>query len=310
MVLGLLGYVIASKLALMIYEVTAESSRGFSSMGNLEIKCTIRKIIESYYYFFQYYLGTAMINNKTGWRREIHAIYFILLFILLLMCLGRVREGWRRALIVAVIAFLPISVMCIHILAPEVSILSSTGPLMLPAMSYAYILGVLTINCLEREYLKFALIAAEGLVLYVGMSLNLVGQAYLEYSTMKAKNVAREMASAIEETVDNSEDYKLCIVGTMEGGNYEDELAELKENLQWTTFSYGAVWSDYNGAQGCWIELLKRTSGRVYHSCSNDEFTALKTNGTLENMAVFPDEGSVYATENNLIVVKLGTNIQ
>ncbi len=308
-VLGLLGYVVASKLALVAYQVTAESSRGFSSMGILGIKSTISKIIECYYYFLQYYLGTAMINNAVGGRRVIHVIYFVILLILILMRLGKIREIWRRVSVILVVLLLPISIMGIHVLAPEVSILGTTGVLMLPAMSYVYILGVLIVNEFDLPYIQPVLLLAEGLVLYAGIMLNLAGQTYLEYSNTKAGNVAKEIATVVEDVVDSSGEYKLCIVGTMEGGNYKDELTELRDNLNWTTYSYGAVWSDYNGAQRCWTELLRRTSGRSYHSCSNEEYTSLKENGALDDMTVFPDERSVKVTENNLIIVKIGEDV-
>ncbi len=163
---------------------------------------------------------------------------------------------------------------------------------------------------MDLKRLASVLLAIEGLVLYAGMSLNLAGQTYLEYSNAKAENVAEEIAAAIEEAVDSSQEYKLCIVGTMEGGNYGDDLVELKENLNWTTYSYGAIWSDYNGSQGCWSEMLKRTSGRNYRSCSSEEYASLKESETLDDMPVFPDDGSVKVTEHNLIIVKLGNNIQ
>ena len=309
-VLGLLGYLIASKLALVAYQMTAENSRGFSSMGILGLRSTIYKIKETYYFFFQYYFGTVMINNDVGGRRFIHVVYFIFLLVLLLLCIARQREQWRRAVIGMIMVLFPVCIMCIHVMAPEASILASTGPLMLPAMSYTYILGVLIVNHLDLKHLPSVLLVIEGLVLYAGMSLNLVGQTYLEYSNTKAENVAEEIAAAIEEAVDSSKEYKLCIVGTMEGGNYGDDLAELKENLKWTTYSYGTVWSDYNGSQGCWMQLLKNSSGRNYRSCSNEEYASLKENGTLDDMMLFPDNGSVKVTENNMIIVKIGNDIQ
>lgn len=200
--------------------------------------------------------------------------------------------------------------MCIHVMAPEASILDVTGPLMLPAMPYTYILGVLIVDHLDLKYLPSVLLVTEGMVLYAGISFNLAGQTYLEYSNKKAENVAEEIATSVEAVVDSSKEYKLCIVGTMEGGNYGDDLAELKENLKWTTYSYGAVWPDYNGSQGCWGEILKRTSGRSYRSCSNEEYALLKENGILDDMMVFPDNGSIKVTENNMIIVKLGNDIQ
>ncbi len=145
-VFGLLGYLAASKLALAVYQVSAESSRGFSTMGILGVRSTINKIKEAYYYFVQYYFGTAMINNEVGGRRFFHAVYFILLLVLLLMCFGKIKEAWRRAIIVIIMTLLPGCIMCIHVLAPEASMLGVTGPLMLPAMSYIYIMGVLIVD--------------------------------------------------------------------------------------------------------------------------------------------------------------------
>lgn len=309
-VLGLLGYLIASKLALVAYQVTAESSRGFSAMGILGLRSTINRTKETYYFFFQYYFGTVMINNDVGGRRFIHVVYFILLLALLLLCIGRIKEAWRRAVVGIMMVLFPVCIMCIHVMAPEASILDVTGPLMLPAMSYTYILGVLIVDHLDLKYLPSVLLVTEGMVLYAGISFNLAGQTYLEYSNKKAENVAEEIATSVEAVVDSSKEYKLCIVGTIEGGNYGDDLAELKENLKWTTYSYGAVWPDYNGSQGCWGEILKRTSGRSYRSCSNEEYALLKENGILDDMMVFPDNGSIKVTENNMIIVKLGNDIQ
>ena len=88
------------------------------------------------------------------------------------------------------------------------------------------------------------------------------------YNANKMKVVADEMVTKIENVVDNSSGYKVCIIGTMENGNYPDAYMEIRESIRWTTPYYRIVWESYDGTQNCWKNYILNNAGKNYEMCS------------------------------------------
>ena len=309
---GMVFYLVANRFVLHFYRVAATENRGFSTMGVLHFHQTLTKIREAYVYFWQYYFGTVMINNNVGHRRAIHAFCFLLLAALILLYVVYVKQWWKRLLFLGLIAVFPLAVMSIHVMAPEADILDSTGVLMLTTMFYVYILAVLlgdTSDMFQNKVIarlsSILLYGSQLLVLYAGVVLNLSGQAYLEYATNKTDYLARSLASAIEQSVDHSSDYHICIVGAANTSLPTTPPQDLQESLHWTTYSYGTIWANYNATQQGYRCYISDHLGVDYQMCSQEEYNAIKESGILENMALFPDEGSVYVTEEQQVIIKL-----
>lgn len=75
----------------------------------------------------------------------------------------------------------------------------------------------------------YSILVVTVLVLNMLVVLNLSAQTYMQYNMRKTYYVASEMVSEIERLGVDNEDYKLCVIGTMENGNYPDEQGKLKE---------------------------------------------------------------------------------
>ena len=108
----------------------------------------------------------------------------------------------------------------------------------------------------------------------------------------------------IEELVDNSSNYRICFVGTMENGNFPEIYPELSYSVQWTTASYKTVWNSFGGRQNCWIKYMAHYLGKRYNSCSQSDYDRIIQSEEYSTMQNFPDEHSV-AVVDDIIVVKL-----
>lgn len=185
-----------------------------------------------------------MINNLWGGKRhEINSLFLLCtLMILIIVLLRKKIQLHRKVLAVLGIVLLPIAIMSIVIMAPEVSIYDSTGVLMLPTMNYVYIaffiLSVKEKHLFRGKVQKVMKVALAGccvMVCYMLLILELSGQTYMKHHMNKTRAVASMMVNEIEEAVDQSSNYKICIIGTMESGHYPEVYESLRYSIQWTS---------------------------------------------------------------------------
>lgn len=310
-IIGISGYLIVTKMIQAVWNVEAVDARGFSTMGKISIVELIRGIVNSYRYFLTYYFGDTLINNSWGNRRAINIVFFIQLFIILVCVITKIKTGLRgKTMALVLICLMPVFFMCIVIMAPHVSIKASTGVLMLPGMSYIYILPILLWHRLEipkKLYIVSGYCSLIVMLLVMNMLfvLNLSAQTYMQYSMRKTYFVASEMVSEIERLGINTEDYRLCIIGFPEDGNYPDNQGELKESVSWLTASYRMVWSDDNGRNYCWKYFLNQFIGKDYQICDWETTKKLRESEEVMSMSNFPEQRSIKII-GDIIVVKLG----
>lgn len=310
---GILLYFVSSKLIQKWSGVSATDDRGFSRMGQISLSQLPSQIKGCYYCFIDYFFRGTFIYNYFGGRRTINFIFFLILIVLLLLILCTKRTWVNRILLVGMVLCVPISTMSILILAPEVSISGTTGCLILPAMNCVYMLGILFLKGLEKENVlglksSIVLLTASIAVCWMLLLLELAGQTYIKHYVKKTNTVAGLMIREIEDAVDNSNEYRLCIAGTMESGNFPDLYRWWEQSLHWTSMHQKTIWVDYYNAQRCWCSWMANYCGKSYSQCGMDEYDRLKEEGFFDNMPCFPDEGSV-VVRGDIIVIKLGDSI-
>lgn len=303
-------YLCSNKLIQFFFHINAVEDRGFSKMGTLHIKELPQLLYKCYAHFYQYFFTSSMINNTgdNGSRRLINILFFILIVILLLaLCLYLHLSVYRKLSSLILILLAPPAFMSIIIMAPEVNILDPTGVLMLPTMNYIYILGIILMLRIVSFFPKLipcisyaCCVSVSGMLL----TMELMGQSYMQHNMYKTNFVASQIIAGIEEAVDESTQYKLCIIGNMENGNYPEQYPQLKESLHWLSPYYKTIWPTYSGTQNGWNSYFKQFCGKSYNICSWDEYQTIVQTGLPAQMSNFPDKNSIFVSDN-IIIIKL-----
>lgn len=315
-IIGGVGIYLASNAIIQkSWGITAEAGRGFSKMGTIPINRLGELLKNCYIYTYQYFFSNEMINNSYGLKKEINIVLFGLLLILFIYTIIVCKKGWiYKALAIGWMAIIPLAVMCITIIAPEVSIYDTTGVIMLPTLNYMYVLLLFIGNYLkgENKALYTGRIASFILVGLISFSLfvyALTMQTYHRLCMNKMDYLSKEIATSIERVADNTSDYTLCFWGNIENGNYPEVYPELKERIKWSTASNGTIWPWYNwnplSAPNCWIGYIKNYVGKEYRLCESEDYKNIIDSNILDSMNNFPDENSVAVYNESIIIIKL-----
>lgn len=305
-ILGVLSYLLSSKLVLKWLKLSAEPGRGFAEMGKIDWKNILVSLKNCYGYFADYFFGTSMINNACNGRKTINAVFFILLAgILILMLFKKEMDVKRKLCILVLCLFFPLASMIITIIAPQVSIFSTTGVLMLPTMNYVYVLAIAMMDVLRSaskisRFREGALLTSIAAVLVMLTVLEAGGQSYQKHNTLKTNHVAEQMLNCIGAYDGDT----ICIVGCMEDGNYPELYPQLRESQHWVTAYYKTIWLDYNGCQAVWQQLMKQNFGICYQYCSLEQYRQIIETPEYAAMGNFPQTDSV-AMIDGVIVIKL-----
>ncbi|MCD8179531.1 MAG: hypothetical protein LUE98_19895 [Tannerellaceae bacterium] len=280
-------------------------------MGSLDIRELPTQIIQIYKWFWEFFFGTTFMDNTWGYRCEINLIAFVIIILYIEVFLVTHLKNRLRILFTNVFLLLiPLALMSIVILAPEVSITGATGVLMLPSIVYVYIIP-LTFKWEEtvavypriKKYLGTALTTGCILVCYSMIITESAGQTYIKHNMAKTESVAYALVDSVEELVDTSSNYKLCIVGNMEDGNYPELYSSLRSSQKWLTPYGKTVWTTYSGTQNSWKGYIQQFMGKTYNFCSESEYDSISTE-LIESMNNYPDEGSVEIIDD-IILIKL-----
>ena len=306
---GIILYLISNKVIQNCLDITATEDRGFATMGFLNVRDIPGLLKDCYRFFYHYFFSDVMLNNNSGGRRGINLIFWLLCLLLAVLFLAGKQLTSRKKVICACMAFLlPMAFMSIVILAPEVSILDATGVLMLPAVSCVYLLPVILMQkldfpCKRFKYFLHTIIFSSCIaVIWMLLILELSGQTYIKYNMIKTDSVADAMIYRIENEVDNSENYRLCIIGNMEEGNYPEQYPELRESVKWTSAYHKTIWPGFFAAQSCWAAYFRDFCGKTYNFVGREDYEKIQDMNILESMADFPDEGSMMVLDDMIII--------
>lgn len=305
-------YLMSNKVVQQICKIDAQRSRGFSEMGMLDFDSIFVQIGQCYSSFKQYYFQDSMINNLCYFRKEINILFFFLLGCLFLGILlkSEIVIG-RKLMFIGMCLLYPVISLSICILAPKISIFDSTGVLMLPTMNYIYVLAVILFQLLDIRELYQKICAAgvfiaTAAVFIMLLQLELGGQSYMKYNMLKTYHVAGQ----IEERANGygKAAAKLCVIGSMESGNYPDNYSELAESQHWVSAGYKTIWSDYDGCQHCWHEFMKQYLGKAYDMCSKEEYIDITQSPEYSAMGIFPEQNGAILIHDT-VVIKLSDPI-
>ncbi|WP_026664659.1 glucosyltransferase domain-containing protein [Butyrivibrio sp. FC2001] len=310
---GVLLYLITNKFVLLANGIQAEESRGFSRMGQLMLGQLVSGIVRSYKVFVDYFFGNGMINNAYGVlisRRSINIAFFIILAVVFLVRMISVkREYLFKIFAVILFIMLPMFLFSIVILAPTVSVYATTGPIMLPATNMIYIFLFALISKMENgRVIKCLGVIVSALVLGMLLQLNNDSLNYLKFHMNQMEYLSFDISTAIEKNMNFDEAHKICIIGRAGNGNYSDCREEIKDSIKWTTASYGTIWNDFYGTQGCWRSFMNNYLGTDYVECNIDEYHELIAKYDITQMPVFPADGSVKYMDG-IAVVKLSDDL-
>lgn len=307
---GVLLYLLSNKIILKLWEIDANTGRGFDKMGMIQIENLWKELTGCYVNFYQYYFGNWMINNDYGWmpRSRANLLVFLVIAAIWLSILFKMQIKMKQKILAfGGFLLLPIAFMSITICAPEVSIYSTTGVLMLPTMNYLYIfviiLGQKSSFC-KGKFGNFLCIASSCCIMIMLGELVSDGHTYMKYCNKKTQYVAYEIAHSIIEYIEPGKEMTVCIAGRMEDGNFPNQYPELKESVQWTTASYGTIWNTVSGSQSCWMNYIKQFLGIQYNGVDSARFDEIITSEEFLGMNDFPEEGSVQKI-GDTVTVKL-----
>ena len=119
------------------------SNRGFDKMGSINPVKLPNLVEDTYVNFYNYFFTDSLINNSWMCRKELNAVILFSIIVLLLYILVKLKTA-RRYLSIFLLIFLtaiyPVACEIITIMAPGVDNYGSTGIIIVPAMSFIYIL--------------------------------------------------------------------------------------------------------------------------------------------------------------------------
>lgn len=312
---GIALYLLMNKVSLKILNIPAEVNRGFSKIGHIPFKRVPELLLNCYVYSGEYYFKDTLINNCAGNinLRNINVIWCIILLIVLSVKIYSMRKGRIYQLVAILeVMLLPIAIMCITVAASDVSIYESTGMIMLPTTVYLYVLLLVVlqtnIGCKSNKY--NSCIYRVSIIVSVCMIIALYNfssamQVYQNVCLKKMDYVAENIAREIEKYIYDDKEYRICIAGNMEAGNYPELYDDLANLISWTTASYGMVWDDFNGIQNCWKNYIAQYYGVEYSSCNLEEYSEIIKSREFQEASIFPKEESIYIYKESIIVIKL-----
>lgn len=308
---GILLYLFSNKIVQFLWDIDAESGRGFSKMGVLDLEQIPQLLKNCYLYTWQYFMTTDMINNFDGklCNRRVYLLFLFVCLILVAYRLLRLKSVIYRLAALLLIAILPIGIMFITLAAPEVSIYDTTGMIMLPATNYIFFLPIILLpsNSDNKKsiILTWSVCALSVLIIIKLFNFSSAMQSYQRVCLNKMEHVAHSIANEIQRQECNTNNYEVCIIGDMTKGNYPELYDELAQKVQWTTASHGTVWKDYKGSQACWKHYIKTYCGMSYQSCDSETYNEIIETEQFMNAKNFPATGSIYLYDESVVVIKL-----
>ena len=290
-------------------------------MGKISLMSIPGLIKRCYTYFGSYFFGSIFVNNFASKGRVIaNGIVFTMIVVLFSYWLFKSKKKRiRKSIIVAAVLLLPMEMMSIVLLAPDASVLDSTGSIMLPTVGFIFLLlavligeveHIVSAQCVIEKWIhiekkiKLLVVLATMFSLIMVLELALDCQTYMYANLLKTISVAEQLRSDLNLRYGSINGQKVMIMGNMEDGNYPELNERLKESVQWTTASYRLIWADYGATQAGWNSVFCQYLGAGFEQCSGDEYYAIRETGQFESMMNYPDEGSVEKI-NDIIVVRL-----
>jgi hypothetical protein len=146
-----------------------DSGRGFDTIGQLDIETVITGITSIYTGFIDFYFGTGMLDNdaigiiSNVSNQVIISLKFMNAILLIMIIIGLIsliitstckpllRNIFSILLILTIVMY-PVFTMLIVLVAPGCDIYDTTGVMMLPCMSYIWLVWAVVMDNAIKKY--------------------------------------------------------------------------------------------------------------------------------------------------------------
>jgi hypothetical protein len=326
-----LVYLISNKILININNITMDSGRGFDTIGQLNIKTVITGITSIYTGFIDSYFGTGMLDNDAIGiignvsNQAIISLKFMNAILLIMIIIGLISliitstckpllRNIFSILLILTIAMYPVFTMLIVLVAPGCDIYDTTGVMMLPCMSYIWLVWAVVMDNAIKKYsyniqrMLISVIALLSvLIVYTDISYADDTQSYMLANMERISAVGDMLSQDIDKYVEKNSDLQVCVLGTIEYGNYPDDNEDIRARMHWTTAYYRTVWENVSAQQSIWKKYMKDYYGIKYEAVDTNAAQTIYDSEEFGQMPCYPEKGSV-AEVDGIMVVKLGEN--
>lgn len=324
-----LVYLISNKILINLNDITMDSGRGFDTIGQLNIKTVITGITSIYTGFIDFYFGTGMLDNdaigiiSNVSNQAIISLEFMNAILLIMIIIGLIsliitstckpllRNIFSILLILTIVMY-PVFTMLIVLVAPGCDIYDTTGVMMLPCMSYIWLVWAVVMDNAIKKYsynVQRAIISVVALlsvlIIYTDISYADDTQSYMLANMERMSAVGDMLSQDIDKYVEKNSDLQVCVLGTIEYGNYPDDNEAIRARMHWTTAYYRTVWENVSAQQSIWKKYMKDYYGIKYEAVDTSTAQTIYDSEEFGQMPCYPEEGSVTEVDG-IMVVKLG----
>lgn len=303
--IGGIVYVAGLKLCLYTSQLQLSDYNGANSysLGNTLIKFfgSFKKSYLSFKLFFPH----NVYKQNTFQGNRIYYIIFALMAVLLFCGFLKIfKHGKIRALLYALFGLLiPVAANAVLFIATDVDVsIQMTTPMALCLPVLLCIIANLELSnafmkWMNRICIFFALVVLYGSIYQVQTDQN----AMLE-GKVTTTALADEIVHALADSNNISSDYRYCIVGVPAGNTLFKVSPLFLEANSYAQF--GCWWLDSTCTRKSWQGVFSNLCGVNLPICSNDEYNSIVADEAVENMPLFPLEGSIIKM-GDVVVVKV-----
>lgn len=252
--------------------------------------------LDCYRFFFEY--GIAANGYGT------HAVLLLLtaasVLLLLLWVVQNYREPLRCVLVLGMIALLPLAGNLIDLLMPRTQVtLRTAGSMVLFAPFLLALVGQVPL-IKQKIHLQSVGVILLAVLLLRGYVLQLqIDFIAMQRQKAQAETVVQQILLHMPELGDE----KVMIIGNPAQGSWagaDTEFAAIADPFA----KEGVFWQDGSLNDDAWRNVFAESAGIRLNWVTTEEFDAMRKNEELQNMPIFPAEGSMKEI-NGIFVVKV-----
>lgn len=303
---GAILYWISVWIVQLIMKIGLSDFKGANSIGIVAIFQNLAdSIFSTYKNFADFFLADAIAVNHYG-----AAIAYVIIAVAAILAIIRRFASLQGqasliAIIVPLLAVIPIAANIIVIIVPGtlLYLLMASGMMIFVPI----LLAITQLNEPSQKPSKAdaalrSVAAIMAAVLIWGYAITNQNDAAVLKS---AKNQTSALANRIWTTIEAHENYQagetsVLIAGAPEKGNYPNPSRLYDKANRYAT--WGLFWSDYNGANNCWQEVMRQYVGVDCNAITAEEYELLAQTNEFKTMPNYPAEGSVKSIDGVLVV--------
>ena len=300
--LGLVGYCLMLKLALILYNTSLYTP--YSGGILMTLKNAPRGIAYAYQDFVAYFMELNTIAQNYYGQRPVYVVLAVLTLIVLVHWLGSLEKKSSMLTAIIFLLLIPVAVNITDIINTNVRIqLRMAGALILVAPFCLVILE----KGVERDKNHWRDLLIVGGLLCTVLLRGYIVQINNDSMVMLAEknkvvNLANRICLQLEQNSDYLAGAEVCIVGEAQEGWYKDVsplYGRASSLAQEGIFLSDPVFNSDGWKSLCWEELGVRLNW-----CSDERILKLCATDNFQNMPIYPQTGSIQ-TIDGVVVVKV-----